>query len=224
MSTVKKGAKTGGAVAKPRNGPKPPAAIIIKEKVKSGTIPDFPILHYGVNNNFAEFSRQLKSYAFKEYGYLGKCIQDLEYYVPAEVEYDPEDLNPDVDNFGFNRRVVEKKIDQRERLIADMNDAKPKLHAAIKGNLSVESLQVLRESEHWDDLELNDNPLLLWLCIIETHQTNATGNRIVDIERETTNYQRMFQGNYESLGQFKQRFDDQVQVLADLGVERTQQE
>jgi len=105
-------------------------------KKKYGSLESLPILRWGVSNSFSNFKRALVTVAGREYGRLAEFLTTDEYYVEPAVEFDREDLDEDVDEFGFNRKAIQKKMDLRQEREDRMRADRPKLYAMILGNVS----------------------------------------------------------------------------------------
>jgi len=116
---------------------------------KYGSLESIPILRWGVANSFSNFKKALVSVAGREYGRLSEFLTTGEYYIEPEVQFDRELLDEDVDEFGFNRKAVQKKMDLRqEREDRRMRSDRPKLFAMIMGNVSKESLEKLQQKHN----------------------------------------------------------------------------
>lgn len=170
------------------------------------------------NNNFAHFRRELEIRAIREFGKLGNLIKTSEYYEPPAVEYDPDELDPTVDHFGFYQKQVNAMITERVKTINAMNENRPRLAALIWGNLSIESKQKIEEHDDWENIQNMDDPLLLWKAIIDTHQNSILGDKLLDLEHANAQYINIAQQPFESLADYKRRFDDCLDRLEALGV------
>ena len=114
-------------------------------------IPGLPILQLsgplGGQNNFAHFRSSVAIYAVREFGHLGKIIEQGEYYLappipPLTQDEKAEDTAND-DDMHRILRLERAKARSREQ---DAQQAqRPALYATIWGQLSSESEQKIQQ-------------------------------------------------------------------------------
>ena len=174
-----------------------------------GADPTLIVLRWGRDNNFPEFRRVMSQRLLRDYSYSAMFMRDSAYYEPKFPEID--DVRYD------NDRVYKTRIDQEIKnatnLLAKIQADKPAIFAVIWGQLSIESRDKIRAHANWPLIELEDNPLELWLAIIATHIVAAVGDATVDRARARDDYARLRQGQTEYLSRFKERFDNALLAL-----------
>jgi hypothetical protein len=112
-----------------------------------------PILKYGPNNNFMRFREALSKKALEEYGTLGKLI------LKGKIE-EPEEPNRtlyDLDN-EYEKLDYLEELKTYRKLKNDQREKKPKLYATILKYLSKESLEAVKRTKEWSEVEDNMDP------------------------------------------------------------------
>jgi hypothetical protein len=94
-------------------------------------------------------------YAVSTYGNLGRLIKTRAYYDPQIVEPLPEP----VDRTSVEYELYKEECKARAREMKDMAADRPRLYAAIWGQLSLESKDKVREAPDWADIEAELDPL-----------------------------------------------------------------
>jgi len=88
-----------------------------------------------------------------------------------------------------------------------MHENRPKLFALIQQYLSEESLDEIKRSDKYEDIEEKTDPLELWLLVEETHKVNSISKvEVVTKMAARSTYQTMRQGPFESIITYKERF------------------
>jgi hypothetical protein len=94
-----------------------------------------------------------------------------------------------------------------------MDEKKPLMFGTIFAQLSKESRDRVRRDTNWDETEASQDPLSLWVIIGTTHQGAGVGVPLVDQLVAQKNYQTLRQSRHESCFNFKQRFEQAVDML-----------
>ena len=99
-----------------------------------------------------------------------------------------------------------------------MEEQRPNMYAYIYSKISTESEQEIKRHVKWDTFSKNVDPLGLWKAITETHLLpKATGSKTVLKAAAYKAYGDIKQNPYESLSDFKTRFDLSYQAYQDNG-------
>jgi len=104
---------------------------------------------------------------------------------------------------------------------AKMRADRSKLFWKIRAHLSPESWDKVQEHLPEDDfklMEVNQDPLILWTALKETHTSFSTGVNFNDAARARTAYATL-QGTSEGLSSFKERMEVLIKALESLGVQ-----
>jgi hypothetical protein len=103
------------------------------EEAKAGTI---PMLKYGKGNNFYKLKAALSEAALREYGNLGKLIEQEKYYVTVLdlPDYKAMGISTSNEDFMKNKAIIELAKE-----VGKMNRDKPKLYGFIRQHMSAES-------------------------------------------------------------------------------------
>ena len=132
------------------------------------------------------------------------------------IEYDPEDLRKRRGPFGLKKMKIEKLMSLRLEKMDKLETDKLKVYALIKGQLSQESHDKVKQMSNWDVFDSMCDPLELGKRIIATHLVRA------GVDEEETKleareaFNRCRQQYNESIVQFKQRYDNRIQALRTL--------
>jgi len=151
---------------------------------------EIPILKYGPTGNFAKFKEAISKRALRDYGHLGKLIETGDYYrpeMPDTVDYDFVN-----DPYGLSKALFMEAMKDYRKEIAKMVADRPKLYALILQYLSEESLDEVKRSDKWEDIKKSTEPRDLW-------------------------NQGMRQGPYETIIQYKERFDNAKKSYEEQG-------
>mmetsp|Transcript_2609 Transcript_2609/g.3980 ORF Transcript_2609/g.3980 Transcript_2609/m.3980 type:complete len:661 (+) Transcript_2609:626-2608(+) len=99
-------------------------------------------------------------------------------------------------------------VKEHRKQLLKMHTDRPKVYALILQYISEESLDEIKRSDKWEDIEKQTDPLELWLLIEETHKVNSISKveEITKLAARTT-YNSIRQGPYESIITFKERFN-----------------
>jgi hypothetical protein len=182
-------------------------------------IPGLPILQLsgplGGQNNFAHFKASIAVYAVRNFGHLGKVIEQGTYYtaplIPplteeekAEDEANDDDLNRILRTERAKARVREQDAQAAQR---------PALYATIWGQLSSESEQKIQQIANWKQIHDEKDPLMLWQRIVATHASSESGNPAMDKQESRRRYAALRQRPDESTSDFKQRTDECLHIM-----------
>jgi hypothetical protein len=100
-----------------------------------------------------QFREALSKKALEEYGTLGKLI------LKGEIE-EPEEPNRalyDLDN-EYEKLDYLEELKTYQKLKNDQREKKPKLYATILKYLSKESLEAVKRTKEWSEVEDNMDP------------------------------------------------------------------
>ena len=196
---------------------KPPAA--------TGLIPGLPLLRYSIK---MEDQMSVKFLAWKDKLY--RYVQNNGNYSPKvakifrnqDVEDDPLPLPPQQPDDGSEIpwHLKEAWKDSRKRVV-DRNeklaDDKRKLFVLILDQCDEKLRQKLSSKAAWTNLQNSENPVEL-LNLINT--VCLTPGNLSEGERKRTarkSYTNIFQDKYETVGDFRKRFNAALETLAQVG-------
>ena len=185
-----------------------------KEPVKPRSAEEaVPILKYGPGNNWIEFKKRMAIAATEKYRNLGRITEQETYYIPPEIFFDPDTLNPTNDPFGLNKAAVMEEVKERRKQIERMRDDRPSLYAFILFKLSRESEDELKRYVDYNAFHEQQIPLELWTALKDLHLITTTSKCASVIKQQATeDYMRLRQGDFETLTQFKERFENKLQA------------
>ena len=189
-----------------------PKAERPKQAEQKGLVAELPVLRFKSNmndNNFVEFKEALSAYALREYGDLGRMIEDLEYFDIPEVEVpDDDSLSPQNDPHGFRALQIRNLMTDRTKRMSRMESQKTQLYSVIWNQLSLESKAKVQESEHFGNTETAKDPLRLWLLVCETHLVGRETHKIVNYKNLRDQYNKLRQQSTMSLYEYYKLFTD----------------
>ena len=177
---------------------------------------EIPILKYGPQGNFAKFKEAISKAALRDYGHLGKLIDTGEYYKPPEPNTADYDFVNDP--YGLNKALFMEAMKDYRKELHKMHADRPKLYALLMQYLSEESLDEVKRSDKYEDIKKATEPRDLWNLIEETHKVNTISKveAVTKLAARTT-YQGMRQGPYETIIQYKERFDNAKKSYEEQG-------
>ena len=189
-----------------------PRAERHKQGDQKGLIAELPVLRFKNNlndNNFVEFKEALSAYALREYGDLGRMIEDLEYFEIPEVEVPNDDsLSPDNDPHGFRALQIRNLMTDRTKRMSRMEAQKTPLYSVIWNQLSLESKAKVQESELFAVTETSKDPLRLWLLVCERHLVGRETHKIINYKNLRDQYSKLRQNSTMSLYEYYKQFTD----------------
>jgi hypothetical protein len=169
---------------------------------------EIPILRYGPANNFAKFREALSKAAMKEYGNLGKLIKLGTYYEPKMPDCDLYALGSQNDPDGLNQLAYLEDMKEWRKEKVTMRRDRPKLFALMLQYLRKKSLEAVKWDENWDMIDQTSDPEALWQVIEEKHKVYTISEvEIITKMAARNTYQQMCQGHYESIINYKERFN-----------------
>jgi len=173
------------------------------EEAKAGTI---PMLKYGKGNNFYKFKAALSEAALKEYGNLGKLIEQEKYYVPVLDLPDYKAMGISAANIDFMKQEAMKELAKE---VGKMNRDKPKLYGLIRQHMSVESRDEVSQQPNYAVWHVEKNPEQLWQAIVRTHKVDCVSNvtEVMTLAARKA-YQNIKQGAFEGLSLYSERFHE----------------
>jgi len=165
-----------------------------------------PMLKYGAGNNFDLFKKRIAVKCMEKYCHLGRLIEDEAYYTPPPMDISLFDLSNDPHEVEKARLREAHK--HRDKEIDNMRIDRVSIFAYLISKLSKESVDKLHGHKDWNKIELERDPLNLWKIIKECHQTLTT-SKVASVIKKTAReeYASCKQGMYESIMEYKQRFD-----------------
>jgi hypothetical protein len=99
-----------------------------------------------------------------------------------------------------------------------MEGDRSKLFALIIMYLSEESLDAVKQETNWDKIEDDADPEGLWQLVEKKHKVH-TASKVKEVTKLTAraNYQMIWQGGYESIIAFEERFNFALKAYEDQG-------
>lgn len=175
-----------------------------------------PILRYGANTNFLKFKEKLSRAALKEYGDLGRLIEDMRYYEPPMI--DEDDYHLDDDPRQVQIRLYTDAMRERLKSIREMRDDRSKLYAMIETYLSKESLDEIKQHRNYDTFHAEKDPLELWKAVTDTHRVISV-SKVAAVMKQTAkdNFETCYQHSYETIVDFKQRYSEALDAYNNHG-------
>jgi hypothetical protein len=183
-----------------------------------------PMLKYGPYNNFIVFKERLKTACMEKYGDLARLIELEMYWEPDPIDKDQD--YPTASSDEFVKAALIHAIKERATTIAKMRVNRASMYAYIMSKLSKESLDELKRHDLYAEIDEKVDPLLLWKAIKELHMV-ATSSKVTQVVKRKAReeYQSCKQGAFESLVDFKARFDSRYDAYKDQGnVELTEED
>jgi hypothetical protein len=175
---------------------------------------EIPILKYGPNNNFMRFKEAMSFAALKEFGDLGRLIEQGTYYAgvpPVLTNFDFVN-----DPYQLNRSQYIEEYKNYAKHQEDMRNNRPKLYALIMQYLSPESKDEIKRVQDYETMKQNRDPLMLWEAIEETHKVHSISKVAAVVKRNARkDYANMKQGPYESIIAYRERFDEVLKAYQD---------
>lgn len=194
-----------------------------KKNVFTGANPKLPVIDHVPNRldvgKFNEMKRTVVSVIGAEFGVNAHPLEhgtEFEFTVPQRPA--DHELGDVADPHGITKalfldewRSYRKKLDAYE-------ENKPKVYSMLKGQCTTAILNVLKGLPNWEDIELEKNPLPLWLEIVNISMNGTAVDddgekRIIDASRRF----QMFRQKKETVGDFYERFEAEYQALRGSG-------
>ena len=167
-----------------------------------------PLLKFGTGNNWLKFKEKISTACLEKYGDLARLMQLENYYVPPEIV--GARMAPYI---GWETDRVKEmlymgEVKARAKTIRTMEDNRSKLYAYIISKLSRESLDEYKHHADYDLVKGSLSPLGLWIVLREVHSLNTSSTNTLINKREAfQQYASTKQGSYESLYDYKERFE-----------------
>jgi hypothetical protein len=122
------------------------------------------------------------------------------------------------DPYDIHKGRLRKAHERRDKEIDDMAIDRASMYAYIMSKISKESRDEVARVEKWKEIEAERDPLRLWLAIRESHQTCSTSKVASVIKKSAREeYSACKQGIYESIVDFKSRFDARLEAYKASG-------
>jgi hypothetical protein len=203
---IARGNRSGAATTRPGLKPKP---LNSDEAV--------PMLKYGPFNNFVTFKERIRTACMEKYGDLARLLELEEYWVPDEVDRTRDEYaNSDTDE--FKKAALIHAIKERTTAISKMKANRSSMFAYILSKLSSESLDELKRYSDYETINESVDPLLLWKAIKKLHMV-STSSKVEQVMKRKAReeYHTCKQGTFESLVDFKARFDTRYEAYKGQG-------
>jgi hypothetical protein len=173
------------------------------EEAKTGTI---PMLKYGKGNNFYKFKAALLEAALREYGNLGKLIEQEKYYVPVLDLPDYKAKGITTANIDFMKNEAMKDLAKE---VGKMNRDKPKLYGLIRQHKSVESRDEVSQQPNYAVWHVEKDPEKLWQAFVKMHKEYCVGNltEVMTLAARKA-YQNIKQDAFEGLSLYIEIFHE----------------
>ena len=140
-----------------------------------------------------------------DYGQLGKLIKLGKCYEPDELVSTDYDLlnNP----MGINIANYREDMTEYRKELMRMQNERLKLYALILQYLSDKSLEKIKCSDKFEEIDESTDPLGLWLLVEEMHKVNSISKveAMTELAARIT-YQTMCRGPFENIITYKERF------------------
>ena len=179
-----------------------------KTNRKISPIKGMSLLNKGPNSNLMQWGKSLKSHLLREHGDFATFMDNDEHFTPPEVEYDPEDLQPEADPHGINVAQVKTNQVERTKEVKILRRLWTPVFALILATLSQEVEDGIKDLEGYEEADRTRDPLLLFRLV----QRCAMGEGRADnpkntarLARETFHAMRQWEGeeNADYLERFK---------------------
>jgi hypothetical protein len=93
-----------------------------------------------------------------------------------------------------------------------------RLYATILKYLSEESLEAVKRTKEWSEVEDNVDPEKLWSIIVDKHRVHSTSEVAAVVKLEARNQlQSLRQGGFESIISYKQHYTNALKAYHDQG-------
>jgi hypothetical protein len=96
-----------------------------------------------------------------------KIDQDWRTLRTRDVDQDPYALDSQNDCDGLNQLAYLEDINEQRKENVTIHNDRPKLFALILQYICKESLEVVKQDEHWDPVDQQSDPKGLWQIIEE---------------------------------------------------------
>jgi hypothetical protein len=160
------------------------------------------------------FKEALSKKALLEFGNLGKLINQGFIVMPDLPDRGTYGLDDDAD--GLNKLNYLEDMKQYRREIADYKRDKPKLCALIMKYLSDESIEAVQKEAGWTAVETDTDLETLWQLVALKHKVHSSSEvEAVMKLAARTQLASTWQGAYESIISFKQRYNNSLKACND---------
>ena len=174
-----------------------------------------PILRFGPNNNYVTFKDKLKTACVEKYGDLGRLIKDEAYWEPPKVD---RTEFPKADSDIFEKQALIEAIKERATVIRKMKLDKSSMYAYIMSKMSPESIDEIKRHRDYSKADDTFDPLELWKIVKEIHMISTKSKSVRVVKRKSCEeYYACKQGAFESLVDFKARFDTRFEAYKQQG-------
>lgn len=204
--------------------------------------PSFEVLkHDGRRSpNFVSFRESAMVSLGRTLGDVVKLLRDGVEFVPPPVPAPVVNLTNANDANGMLRAALNTRVAEREKRIARLEEAKPRLFSALWGNMSKDSQAKVKEQRvpvppalneagepievegppvlhnDWDDVASNQDPVRLWQRICLSHRAVDTGLAAVNRADAKERYERLRQRADQPISEYKEIFDEALEVLREV--------
>jgi len=127
-----------------------------------------PVLIFGPNNNWIDFSKMMCIAAGHSYGRLSDIIDQGSYYVPRMPTPDMSIIDSTLRDKDF-----ESDLKERSKSFNRLEENKPMLYMFILSKISVESEDELKRHTNYPTFSVEKDPLELRKALEELHRTTT---------------------------------------------------
>jgi hypothetical protein len=153
---------------------------------------------------------------------------NVAYVPPAVVEADFMPVeDPGGGGHGFNATAIAtlrlEAEKARGKKIRELKDAEPRFYSSIWAAISIESRELIKAHEDYNQADLRNDPNKLWLIIRETHHTNLHGGgatmTTLDKVHKRDEFSRLYQQPGMNIALFKKKFEDLIIEMKSLDID-----
>jgi hypothetical protein len=164
-------------------------------------------LVFGENCNFLDYKRKLLTYGLRTLGDVARLLETGEHYEPDDI--DEEDFDLEDDPHGIQLMLLREAHKNRARKIAALQDKHTQLYALIIATLSSSSLDVVKQSEGYTEINDTMDVKELWSTVVATHKLTSLST-VLAVQKLAArqHFNTIRQGPYEKLVTYKERWDE----------------
>lgn len=174
-------------------------------------------LRNGSQNNFLKWREALSNAAQLEYGDCGRLVETGKKFVPEEVTSLEDRKKTEEAKKGSKLEKAEvdaieaEYVDDRknrQRIIRELKNKETQLYNYVWSVMSKDSQDAVKMEAEYPDFNKTKNPEALWKAIEATHLLkDKSTDENVRINSARKEYVTIAKGQYESLPDYKTRFD-----------------
>ncbi len=163
------------------------------------------MLRFGKGNNFFKFRQAFAKACLKEYGHVGRLIEEEKAYSPVFAQYvAPPGSTLDTDE---ETALKVEAVKEYAKKLVKVDAKSPKMYGFIMQHLPVESKDEIAQEQDYEIWSKALDTEKLWLAIVKTHKVDCVSN-VNEVKKLAARkaYQGIHQGAYETLAQYSERF------------------